>query len=119
MNKRSVGSSKEQAAQAYLKRQGVRIVEMNFRVRQGEIDLIGYDGDVLVFFEVKYRKTAAYGLPQEAVGTKKQLQICKVAAFYRSFHHISSSALIRYDVIAILGEEISWIKNAFPERIGW
>ncbi len=119
MNKRSVGSAREKLASAYLMKQGVRITDRNFRVRQGEIDLIGYDGDVLVFFEVKYRKSAAYGLPQEAVGRNKQLQICKVAAFYRNFHKIPGDTPLRYDVVAILGEEVTWIKNAFPERIGW
>ncbi len=114
MNKRQIGSGREKLAAAYLIKQGVRITEYNFRIRQGEIDLIGYDGDTLVFFEVKYRKTAAYGLPQEAVSYKKQLQICRVAAFYRSFHKLESVS-VRYDVVAILGERIEWIRNAFGD----
>ncbi len=117
MNKRQVGSGREKLAAAYLKQRGVRITDYNFRIRQGEIDLIGYDADTLVFFEVKYRKTAAYGLPQEAVSLKKQMQICRVAAFYRSFHKIEQVA-VRFDVVAILGDKIEWIKNAFPDRIG-
>ena len=117
MNKRQIGGGREKLAAAYLMDRGVTITEYNFRVRQGEIDLIGYDGQTLVFFEVKYRKTAAYGLPQEAVTGKKQLQICRVAAFYRSFHHISN-VKIRFDVVAILGEQILWIKNAFPDQSG-
>ncbi|MCR5282368.1 MAG: YraN family protein [Lachnospiraceae bacterium] len=119
MNKRSVGSAKEKLASAYLMKQGVRITDRNFRVRQGEIDLIGYDADTLVFFEVKYRKSAAYGLPQEAVGQSKQLQICRVAAFYRNLHRIPADTPVRYDVIAILKDEVTWIKNAFPDRLRW
>ena len=117
MNKRQIGSGREKLAAAYLMQRGIRIVEYNFRIRQGEIDLIGYDEDTLVFFEVKYRKTAAYGLPQEAVSFKKQLQICKVAAFYRSFHKIEDIP-VRFDVIAILGEHTEWIKNAFGDLSG-
>ena len=117
MNKRSVGSGKEKLAAAYLIEQGVRITDYNFRVRQGEIDLIGYDGDTLVFFEVKYRKSASYGLPQEAVGFKKQQQILKVASFYTNFKKLGDVSF-RFDVIAILGEEIEWIKNAFDGSAG-
>ncbi|MBO4337405.1 MAG: YraN family protein [Lachnospiraceae bacterium] len=117
MNKRSVGDGREKMAAAYLSGRGVRIAEKNFRLRQGEIDLIGYEDKTLVFFEVKYRKNADCGSPAEAVGIRKQTQICRVAAFYRSFHNISFDTPVRYDVISILGDEITWIKNAFPERV--
>ena len=67
MNKREVGAAYEEAAAVFLEKNGVRILERNFRCRQGEIDLIGRDGEYLVFFEVKYRKNADAGLPAEAV----------------------------------------------------
>ncbi|MCR5418581.1 MAG: YraN family protein [Lachnospiraceae bacterium] len=113
MNKRSIGTGCEKLAGAYLSSRGVRIVAQNFRVRQGEIDLIGYDGETLVFFEVKYRKSANRGLPQEAVDYRKQAQIVKVAAYYRNRYRIPEDAPQRFDVIAILGEKTEWIKNAF------
>ena len=116
MNKRKTGDSGECIAAEYLMEKGVRIVGRNFRLRQGEIDLVGYDHGMLVFFEVKYRKSVSCGLPQDAVGIKKQEKICKVAAYYRSFHHIGDDVSVRYDVIAILGDEVTWIKDAFPER---
>ena len=118
MNKRRVGGCKEELAADFLAGQGLRITDRNFRVRQGEIDLVGYDGKTLVFAEVKYRKTAACGDPAEAVGIRKQQQICKVAAFYRSFRKLDPSTPVRYDVVSILGDEVTWIKNAFPERSG-
>ena len=68
MNKRVTGSEKERIAHQFLCKKGVRIVACNFRIRQGEIDLIGYDGRTLVFFEVKYRKNAICGSSSEAVG---------------------------------------------------
>lgn len=57
-NKRETGTRKEEAGGDFLTRRGVKILERNFRCRQGEIDLIGMDGQYLVFVEVKYRKTA-------------------------------------------------------------
>lgn len=113
INKRSIGSSKEQLACAYLQRNGVQILEQNFRNRQGEIDLIGRDGKHLVFFEVKYRRNLQCGGALAAVDYKKQRQICKVADYYRCMHGIGDNCWIRYDVIAIEDEEITWIKNAF------
>lgn len=115
MNKRTLGTEKEKLARAYLEKRGVRILEENFRIRQGEIDLIGIHQKTLVFFEVKYRKNKNYGRPEEAVGMHKQLQICKVAAFYRVFHKVPENFPCRYDVIAICGEEILWIQNAFEQ----
>ena len=54
-NKRNIGTEYEKLAEEYLVKNGVRILEKNFRSRFGEIDLIGYDREYLVFFEVKYR----------------------------------------------------------------
>lgn len=114
MNKRKVGAEKEQMAAEYLAKQGMRIVEKNFRGRQGEIDIIGYDKNYLVFVEVKYRRTAEMGSALEAVGSRKQAQVCRVADYYRYLHHLGNDIMIRYDVVAIQGEEIKWIRNAFP-----
>lgn len=65
MNKRRKGAAHEQAAKVYLEKRGVRIQTINYRVRQGEIDIVGYEKGTLVFFEVKYRANAGNGLPQE------------------------------------------------------
>lgn len=98
----------------YLESQGMRIVERNFRGKQGEIDIIGYHKHYLVFVEVKYRSNATRGNALEAVNTHKQRRICKVADYYRYMHRLGSSTMVRYDVIAIQGENIQWIQNAFP-----
>ncbi len=116
MNKRSVGTAGENLAAAYLKDRGVRILETNFRCRNGEIDLVCEDGDYLVFTEVKYRKTDKNGSPLAAVTIQKQRTICRVADFYRVRYGIPLSRGIRYDVIGICGSEVTWIKNAFPHR---
>lgn len=114
MNKRKVGTDKEQLATAYLEEQGMKIVEHNFRNRQGEIDIIARHGNYLVFVEVKYRSSNSKGSALEAVDYRKQRQICKVADYYRYLHRLGMNTMIRYDVVAIQGEEIVWIPNAFP-----
>ena len=114
MNTRKIGADKEALAAEYLIAQGMRIVERNFRSRQGEIDLIGYHNGYLVFVEVKYRKNIEKGTALEAVNAHKQLQICRTADYYRYIHHCGEDTSVRYDVLAIQGEEICWIQNAFP-----
>lgn len=113
MNKREKGAQKEEQVCAYLLSKGVKIKERNFRCKQGEIDIIGYDGDYLVFFEVKYRSSRSAGSAAEAVGLAKQRKICRVADYYRMIHHCKEDTPIRFDVAAIDGEDFRWIKNAF------
>lgn len=114
MNTREVGIKKEEAACIYLAGNGIRIKERNFRCRRGEIDVIGYDGEYLVFIEVKYRKNGSdKGSALEAVGIGKQKKICRVADYYRMIHRCPLDMPIRFDVVAIDGDDIQWVKNAF------
>lgn len=113
MNKRKIGQEKEQKAAEYLKKNGMEILEVNYRNRTGEIDIIGMHQGFLVFVEVKYRKNADKGYAIEAVDFRKQRQICKVANFYRMMHGVGDFMPIRYDVVGIEGEKITWILNAF------
>lgn len=113
MNTREIGAQKEQQVCAYLLSVGIDIKEQNFRCRQGEVDIIGYDGEYLVFFEVKYRSNTKKGCAAEAVGYSKQKKMCRVADYYRMIHGCTDDTPIRFDVIAIDGEETTWIKNAF------
>ncbi len=114
MNKRETGAEWERRAADYLKAQGMEIRERNFRGRQGEIDLIGEHEGYLVFVEVKYRKNVEKGHACEAVDARKQRQICRVADYYRYTHKLGERVSVRYDVVAIEGERIVWIQNAFP-----
>ncbi len=113
MNQRNIGSAWEQVAAAYLSRQGVRILEYNFRCRQGEIDLVARHQEYLVFVEVKFRKSASKGTASVAVTPAKMQKICKVADYYRYLHQIGDTTPVRYDVIAIEDGEIRWFQNAF------
>lgn len=116
LNKRKIGAEKEELAATYLESRGALILERNFRCRQGEIDLIARQDGYLTFVEVKYRTTAKQGLPEEAVGIPKQKKICRVADYYRCIHGYGDKTPVRYDVVAIEGDKITWIKNAFPHH---
>lgn len=113
---RQTGAEKEALAVVYLEKQGFTVRERNFRCRQGEIDIIGEDGEYLVFLEVKYRKNRSYDSALAAVGEAKKRRICRTADYYRYRKHISQDTPVRYDVVGIQGEEIIWIKNAFFHR---
>ena len=112
-NKRQIGSEYEQKAMQYLMEKGYRILERNYRNRMGEIDIIALQKGVIVFCEVKYRTTSAFGSPLEAVDWRKQDQIRKVARFYLMRHGRSEWTPCRFDVIAFEGEQMTHIENAF------
>ncbi|MCR4597900.1 MAG: YraN family protein [Acetatifactor sp.] len=115
-NKRALGTEMEDLAASYLERHGAKVLERNFRSKQGEIDLIARHGEYLVFCEVKYRKSLEMGTPQAAVTLAKQKTICRVADYYRLIHGMGDGTSVRYDVIAIHGSEVTWIQNAFPHH---
>lgn len=118
-NRRRIGTVEEQAAERFLEQHGVRITDRNFHDgRRGEIDLIGYDGPALVFFEVKYRSTGRCGSPEEAVTPAKQKTICRTARFYMTQRGIPQDRSMRFDVVAIRPGgpgrlAIHWVRNAF------
>lgn len=113
MNKRAVGTEYEKKVGAYLEEHGYRILEYNFRCKGGEIDIIAKDGEYLVFVEVKYRKDRGTGDPFEAVDSRKQRTISRTASYYCMIHGYDETTSCRFDVVAVLGEEIHVIKNAF------
>lgn len=113
MNKRKVGAFYEKKAGAFLESHGLVVLQYNFRDWYGEIDIVAKDRETTVFVEVKYRKDAGKGLPEEAVDYRKQGKICRVADYYRMLHHMGDFSPVRFDVVAICGEEIRWHPNAF------
>ena len=116
MNTRTLGTKKEEAACKYLEQNGVRIIEHNFRCRQGEIDLVGMHQGILVFVEVKFRQTSECGKPEEAVDEHKQKRICRTAAYYVHTHPFFMQNSVRYDVVAMEKEEIRWYPAAFEHK---
>lgn len=112
-NNRKLGSLKEQEAKQYLESLGYEILEENFYAKGGEIDLIGRESEYLVFVEVKYRSTEKRGNPLEAVTFQKQNKIIRTAKYYMYKNRIPEYTPCRFDVVAILGEEITLIRDAF------
>lgn len=106
------GNIGEKIAQNYLKEQGYKIVKTNYKNKIGEIDIIAEDNDVLVFVEVKYRKNTTFGLPREAVNLEKQRKIRMVAMSYINKYNLHNN-LCRFDVVEILGDTITLIKDCF------
>ena len=105
------GLSGETMAANYLKKNKYKIIERNYTVKKGEIDIIAKENDEIVFVEVKRRKNSDYGRPSENVDLKKQKKITAVAEYYIAINDIQ--AYTRFDVIEIVGDEIIHIKNAF------
>lgn len=112
MNRRKTGACYEQKAADYLAKSGYRILEMNYRCRIGEIDIVARDGEYVVFCEVKYRSGSRSGNPLEAVDLRKQRVIFRCGEFYLTEHHLMDVPC-RFDVIGIEGERITHIKDAF------
>ena len=112
MNRRETGTQYEERAAEYLIAQNYQILERNYRIRSGEIDIIARDGTVLVFIEVKYRKNDESGNPLEAVDIRKQKKIIKVARYYL-YQKKYGDVPCRFDVIGICGSHIEHIKDAF------
>ena len=110
---------KERLAAKYLVSKGYAILEMNFRSRRGEIDIIARDPEYLVFIEVKYRRNLSAGFPEEAVTLKKQQIISRTADYYIIRHGIPEGTPCRFDVISILGDRVRHYENAFEYKGGW
>lgn len=122
-NRRRRGSLGEELAASFLIQHGVQILARNFHSgRSGEIDIVARDGNALVFIEVKMRRNAASGAPEESVTYSKQRTICRTADYYRCRHRIPEGTPIRFDAVAIRMQgdrtaHIRWIRNAFPYHI--
>lgn len=113
VNKRKLGSEYEQRVARYLERYGFQILQMNYRCRCGEIDLVARDGVYLVFVEVKYRSSLQYGEPWEAVDVRKQRTIRLVANQYMREHHVTETTPVRFDVASVVQNKITYFKNAY------
>lgn len=102
LNNRSIGNIGELHARDFLKNNGFKILECNFRFsRFGEIDIIAMDGEYLCFVEVKSRSSNNYGTPAEAVTPKKQLYIKNLASIYLKKHNLFDSK-VRFDIIEVI-----------------
>jgi len=110
----SDGAQAEKLAADFLQRNGLRLIESNYRCRAGEIDLILKDGATLVFAEVRLRSNAGFGGAAASITAAKQAKIVRTAQLYLQQHHIDAPC--RFDALlldSLDAGRIEWIKNAF------
>lgn len=108
--KQLIGDAGEARAAEFLTQRGVRILERNFRVKGGEIDLIGRDGDTIAFVEVRQRATAQFGGAAASITPTKQRRLILAARHWLAQH---GELPCRFDAVAIDGEQLEWIRGAF------
>ncbi len=115
---KSVGDAGEARALAHLERQGLTLVQRNYRVaagpnaRGGEVDLILREPDgTLVFVEVRARRSAAFGGAAASVSASKQRRLVFAAQHF--LRRYSALPPCRFDVVAIDGESVQWLRGAF------
>jgi len=111
-----LGNRAEKLALKFLKKSGLKPHENNYSCRFGEIDLIMWDQDYLVFVEVRYRKSGSFGGALESVDTRKQTKLRRTAEHYLQ-NLKNNDVPCRFDILCINGNlnkpEYQWIKNAF------
>jgi putative endonuclease len=115
----AIGRAFEAAACAHLMARGYRIVQRNFRVPSGEIDIIAWDGEVLCFVEVRGRAEAEHGDPLETISPQKQARVIRAAREYL-MTLAQPWPRMRFDAIGIVHEDTPvLVKDAFDDsRVG-
>ncbi len=118
MNTKERGNRGEEKAAFYLISKGFSIIERNWRTKGGEIDIIAYKNDILVFVEVKTLPNGTMDMIQRELNYQKRQRIIKTSKRFLLNHRQYSNSYIRYDVIVIDMpgfEEVYHIENAFTE----
>lgn len=113
MNRRALGDAAERRAAEYLQRHGVRLLTRNYSCRGGEIDIVGQDGAIVVFVEVRLR--AQLENAADSIDDGKQRRIQHAAEHYLAA--LDDEPLCRFDAVLVdSGGEIRWLKDAFWAR---
>ncbi len=121
MTPAETGKMGENAVSEYLKSSGYQILDRNFRIRGGEIDIIASHGEELCFVEVKTRKLTSWESGSEAVDSRKQKLLIRAAYRYMEKKNLSEEDwYIRYDIAEVTTlhdkvMEINYQENAFDE----
>ena len=99
--RQNLGDWGEKLAKKYLEKIGYQIIDQKWRKKEGEIDLIALDKNVLVFIEVKTRKSDKFGTPAESITEKKQEKMVKCIQRYLEENCQCQQLQIRLDIILI------------------
>ena len=111
MDRKIIGEDGEKQALDYLTGKGYEVLEQNYRFKRAEIDLICLFRNTLIFIEVKKRKNNDYGYPEEFVSAAQKKLIMDASDHY--IHAINWQRNIRYDIIAITGDQLVHLEDAF------
>lgn len=114
---RVFGKEAESAAELFLRKKGYRILHRNVRFPNGELDLVASIGKIVVFVEVKARRTSLFGGAPHAVNRRKELRLIQLAAQYLARYGLDDRPC-RFDVVLCQGDaaesaHIEHIENAF------
>ena len=118
LSKKDEGYMGERMAEKFLKRKGIKIIDRNFNIRGGEIDLIGEKEGITIFIEVKTRSNNSFGTAGESINYLKRKSLRKTALFYLKKKGKPLKA--RFDAIYVYLnpskrlKSIDWLKNIFP-----
>ncbi len=108
--KQAAGIAAENRAAEFLAARGLKLLERNFRVRGGEIDLICRDGGSVVFVEVRSRSRGDYGGAAASIGAAKQARLILAARHWLVRH---GETPCRFDCVLIQEGQLEWLKDAF------
>lgn len=120
MNTKSVGNAGEDKACTWLCAHGYEIIARNWRTRRGEIDIIAYTQDTLVFAEVKTLPSGNLETLSHELDGRKQKRIVETAKLFLSNHRKYSNSMVRFDVLVVDmpgREAVYHIENAFSEYV--
>jgi putative endonuclease len=119
MNTFEKGRIAEELACRFLSKSGFHIVERNYRFRNSEVDIVAYDGNEIVFVEVRSKKATHFGRPEETVDLIKQKSVKKASESWIYQNRIEDVG-VRFDVVAVVTDyntestsEITHYRNAF------
>ncbi|MEG0820698.1 MAG: YraN family protein [Burkholderiaceae bacterium] len=108
------GDATEDQAARHLQAQGLALLDRQVRYREGELDLVCRDGDVLVFVEVRLRRHAGFGGGAASVDFFKRQRLIRAAQHYLISHWGSRLPACRFDVVSVdASGTIEWIRDAF------
>jgi len=117
VDRRARGNVAEDAARTELKRAGLREIAANANYRGGELDLVMDDAGTLVFVEVRYRRSRAFGGGAASVDIRKRRKLVLAAQLFLASHRQYAQAPCRFDVVEADGDpaapRLHWIKDAF------
>lgn len=107
------GADAETRALRHLERQGLKLVARNWRCKGGELDLVMHDGDALAIIEVRSRGRSDYGSALESIDARKRSHLVHAAQLFLAAHAEHAQREIRFDVVALDGDQLHWLKAAF------